>query len=126
MDACKAPPMSRFLPHTETHIPILQKLNPSSPHRRSLLVSTSSLVLLLLPPPASSSALPSFDPVSQSERDASGEVSRRVSEAVSLLEKGRELQAQGDFQRALQYFTRVRLSSSSFYVLFGSRKNSGK
>ncbi|XP_021899788.1 uncharacterized protein LOC110816071 isoform X2 [Carica papaya] len=49
----------------------------------------------------------SFDPVSQAERDASTSVSRRISEAVGLLEKGRELQARGDFSKALDYFTQV-------------------
>ncbi|CBI37529.3 hypothetical protein VitviT2T_005951 [Vitis vinifera] len=111
MGACKVPPISCFLlptpPNCKTPIPIRQKLNPSSPNRRGLLISTSSLLVVLLPPPTSSSALPTFDPVSPNERDASADVSQRVSEAVSLLEKGRELQAQGDFERALQYFTQV-------------------
>ena len=114
MGACKVPPISCFLlptpPNCKTPIPIRQKLNPSSPNRRGLLISTSSLLVVLLPPPTCSSALPTFDPVSPNERDASADVSQRVSEAVSLLEKGRELQAQGDFERALQYFTQVRLA----------------
>ncbi|KAG6775303.1 hypothetical protein POTOM_018747 [Populus tomentosa] len=49
----------------------------------------------------------SYDPVSQAEKEASAAISRRVSEAVELLEKGRELQAQGDFNEALLYFTQV-------------------
>ncbi|KAM3702673.1 hypothetical protein ACB098_04G042100 [Castanea mollissima] len=53
------------------------------------------------------SALATFEPVSPEEREASATISRRVSEAVELLDKGRELQAQGDFNRALQYFTQV-------------------
>ncbi|KAH8507613.1 hypothetical protein H0E87_009962 [Populus deltoides] len=47
----------------------------------------------------------SYDPVSQAEKEASAAISRRVSEAVELLEKGRELQARGDFNEALLYFT---------------------
>jgi len=49
----------------------------------------------------------SYDPVSQAEKEASTAISRRVSEAVELLEKGRELQARGDFNEALLYFTLV-------------------
>ncbi|KAL3591474.1 hypothetical protein D5086_010114 [Populus alba] len=49
----------------------------------------------------------SYDPVSQAEKEASAAISRRVSEAVDLLEKGRELQAQGDFNEALLYFTQM-------------------
>ncbi|XP_057502226.1 uncharacterized protein LOC130786026 [Actinidia eriantha] len=45
--------------------------------------------------------------VSPAERDASALVSRRVGEAVELLERGRDLQAQGDFIHALYYFTQV-------------------
>ena len=49
----------------------------------------------------------SFDLVSQGERDARTLITRRVSEAVELLERGKELQAQGDFPKALQFFTLV-------------------
>lgn len=34
-------------------------------------------------------------------------VTRRVDEAVELLERGRQLQALGDFSQALQFFTQV-------------------
>lgn len=54
-----------------------------------------------------SSALPNYDPVSPAEKDASITLSQRVSEAVELLEKGREFQAQGDFSKALEYFSEV-------------------
>ncbi|XP_061950426.1 uncharacterized protein LOC133673568 isoform X3 [Populus nigra] len=47
-----------------------------------------------------------FDPVSQAEKEASDAISRRVTEAVELLEKGRELHSQGDFNEALLYFTK--------------------
>lgn len=60
---------------------------------------------LLLPCcPASALAL---DLVTREERDASAVVTRRVDEAVELLERGRELQAQGDFTQALRFFTQV-------------------
>lgn len=56
---------------------------------------------------SSAGAASIFDPITESERAASLEVARRVSEAVELLEKGREFQAQGDYVQALQYFTQV-------------------
>ena len=40
-------------------------------------------------------------------------MSQRVSEAVELLEKGRQLQAQGDFNAALSYFSKVTYHTSS-------------
>lgn len=89
-------------------------LNPetkySSSSRRFLLFSLP-LATLILPSSSSSfmSALAaSFNPVSQAERDASNLITRRVTEAVELLERGKELQAQGDFPKALQFFTSVR------------------
>ncbi|KAG2623385.1 hypothetical protein PVAP13_3KG057800 [Panicum virgatum] len=45
--------------------------------------------------------------VTEAERAASAAVSRRVGEAVGLLELGRELQARGEFPEALASFTRV-------------------
>lgn len=51
-----------------------------------------------------------YDPVSPAERDASLSVSQRVSQAVSLLDKGRDLQAKGDFIQALQCFNQVHFS----------------
>ncbi|KAI4345075.1 hypothetical protein L6164_012242 [Bauhinia variegata] len=48
-----------------------------------------------------------YDPVSPAERDASALISYRVSEAADLLEKGREFQAQGDFNAALSFFSKV-------------------
>ncbi|XP_066360114.1 uncharacterized protein [Miscanthus floridulus] len=45
--------------------------------------------------------------VTETERAASAAVSRRVREAVGLLELGRELQARGEFPEALASFTRV-------------------
>lgn len=45
--------------------------------------------------------------VTEAERAESAAVSRRVGEAVGLLELGRELQARGEFPEALASFTRV-------------------
>ncbi|XP_022971626.1 uncharacterized protein LOC111470308 [Cucurbita maxima] len=86
---------------------------PRLPTKRLLLFSLPIATALLLPipsnpiQPSSCDALESFDPVSRSEREASAVISRRVSEAVELLDKGRELQALGDFDQALLYFTQV-------------------
>ncbi|KAF8404357.1 hypothetical protein HHK36_009240 [Tetracentron sinense] len=73
----------------------------------SLPISTTTLLLSCTNQPSSCSALTSFDPVSPAEKDASTVLSQRVSVAVELLEKGKELQAQGDFNGALEYFTQV-------------------
>jgi hypothetical protein len=90
------------------------------PNRRLFLFSLSLPTLLLSPPSNTSScyALDSFDPVSSTEREASAAISRRVSEAVDLLDKGRELQAKGDFGQALGYYTQVP-TLFAFWVLFG-------
>ncbi|XP_061346875.1 uncharacterized protein LOC133292478 [Gastrolobium bilobum] len=92
------------------------------PKRRLLLFSLPLSGFLLLPVPPSfgdgigdsaisnnkfQPASSSYDPVSPSERDASALISQRVSQAVELLEKGRELQALGDFNGALDYFSQV-------------------
>ncbi|KAL5993041.1 hypothetical protein ACLOJK_013961 [Asimina triloba] len=79
--------------------------------RRNILLFTlpisTSLLLFSNPTPLSySSPLPNFDPVSPSEKDASEAFSQRFSVAFGLLDRGRDLQAQGDFNLALQYFTR--------------------
>nr|DAD22682.1 TPA_asm: hypothetical protein HUJ06_024145 [Nelumbo nucifera] len=86
-------------------------LSVAPPIRRRLLVFSLPVSTLLLVPstsrPRSCSALQSFEPVSPAEKDASNALSRRIFEAVQLLDKGRELQAQGDFNQALEYFTTV-------------------
>uniref|UniRef100_A0A7N0TVK6 Uncharacterized protein n=1 Tax=Kalanchoe fedtschenkoi TaxID=63787 RepID=A0A7N0TVK6_KALFE len=81
----------------------------STTRRRSLLLK---LALLASPAPALSATVPSFavegfDPVSDAEKQASLSVAERVNVAVGLLDKGRELQAKGDFVGALDYFTQV-------------------
>ncbi|KAI3814338.1 hypothetical protein L1987_19090 [Smallanthus sonchifolius] len=115
MDACR-PPISHLLPNlNKTLIP--NNRNPfliivSSSSKPQLTIQRRQLLLLSLPiciaksccPPV---AAPVFYPVTAGEQAASLEVSRRVAEAVELLEKGREFQAQGDYVQALQYFTQV-------------------
>jgi len=114
----KAKPIQVKVPISKT------PLQPNT-NRRFFLFSLPLIpttFLLFTPPPSPSnsnahtaqkptslnySALASFEPVSPEEREASATISRRVSEAVELLDKGRELQAQGDFNQALQYFTQV-------------------
>ncbi|KAG5534079.1 hypothetical protein RHGRI_022273 [Rhododendron griersonianum] len=89
------------------------KLHPVVVSRASLSIQRRHLLLFSVPIslssliPLNSSALASFDFLSPAERDASEVVSRRVAEAVELLERGRDLQAQGDFNQALDYFTQV-------------------
>ncbi|KAH9668930.1 hypothetical protein KPL70_021582 [Citrus sinensis] len=83
--------------------------------RRLLFFSLPFSSLLLLPnnrkitnkPSSSDAFAATYDPLTQAEKDASAAVSSRVSDALELLEKGRELQAIGDFNKALQYFTLV-------------------
>lgn len=101
------------------HLPFLCKQKPKTLHKISLSSSSTRRGLLLFTLPISglllsntsplscAASLPKFDPVSPSEKDASAVLSQRVSEAVELLEKGRELQAQGDFRQALDYYTQV-------------------
>ncbi|KAH0988025.1 hypothetical protein GBA52_015202 [Prunus armeniaca] len=130
MGACKAP-----IPHllmtcssSLAQPPNLKSLNPFSKTpllSRRLVLFTLPLATFLLPskgscgdissnsidvnstPSGSSSALSNFDPISAAERDASDAISRRISDALELLEKGRELQALGDFNQALICFTQV-------------------
>ncbi|XP_021274722.1 uncharacterized protein LOC110409630 isoform X2 [Herrania umbratica] len=125
MGACKSPMfhlLSSSNPNTETLTNPL--LNPETTTRRFLLfslpLSTVSTLIILpsstpgtggcsskLEPSFMGALAASFDPVSQADRDASAVITRRVSEAVELLERGKELQAQGDFPKALQIFTTV-------------------
>ncbi|KVH87440.1 Tetratricopeptide-like helical [Cynara cardunculus var. scolymus] len=119
MGAC-SPPISHLLPNPNktlitntTRKPFFIILSSSSKHQ--LTIQRRQLLLLSLPisittiqltcSSSSAVAAPIFDPISEPERAASLEVSRRVAEAVELLEKGREFQAQGDYVQALQYFT---------------------
>ncbi|GLJ48419.1 hypothetical protein SUGI_1022010 [Cryptomeria japonica] len=48
-----------------------------------------------------------YETATQKDKEASYTLEKRVGEAIVLLEKGRELQAQGDFIQALNCFTQV-------------------
>ncbi|KAL6993011.1 hypothetical protein U1Q18_011126 [Sarracenia purpurea var. burkii] len=110
-----SPPNPSQNPNSEPHNlnpkKTLLKLLPINVSGSSLALSRRPFFLFSFPISLaihfSSAAFASFELLSPAERDASAEVSRRVAEAVELLERGRELQAQGDFNQALQYFTQV-------------------
>ncbi|CAN6326043.1 unnamed protein product [Urochloa humidicola] len=89
-----------------------------TPSRRQLLVSAGGLLLAATGGARAAAAaaggqgggaLVGYDGpvVTEADRVASAAVSRRVGEAVGLLELGRELQARGEFSQALASFTRV-------------------
>ncbi|KAK7247582.1 hypothetical protein RIF29_42467 [Crotalaria pallida] len=113
--ACRAPPIPHLpLQKLLTRITIQNcQTKASVSNRRLFLLSLPLSTCLLLPVSSSNGAASTtvsqqqYDPVTASERDASALISQRVSQAVELLEKGRELQAQGDFNGALQYFSQV-------------------
>ncbi|KAL4183749.1 hypothetical protein AMTRI_Chr11g156630 [Amborella trichopoda] len=92
-----------------------QTLSLNSLSRRSLFFSvpSSSLIFLLSLSTKPLLSAP-FDPLTPSEKKASIALSERVSDALKLLDKGRELQAQGNFQQALNYFTQVVQEYSDF------------
>ena len=118
----------------QVKVPISKTPLQPNTNRRLFLFSLPLIpttFLLFTPPPSPSnsnahtaqkpgslnySALATFEPVSPKEREASATISRRVSEAVELLDKGRELQAQGDFNQALQYFTQVIFRPSPYLL----------
>ncbi|KAK7358822.1 hypothetical protein VNO77_00762 [Canavalia gladiata] len=117
--ACRAPIWHVHLRKPKTRIQNSQSKASTSPspaifraqlpQRRLFLFSLPLSGFLLFPVPSfgDNSESANYDPVSPSEREASDVVSQRVSQAVELLEKGRELQAQGDFTAALYYFSQV-------------------
>ncbi|KAF2284442.1 hypothetical protein P3X46_012990 [Hevea brasiliensis] len=118
MGACKAPISNLQLPSSS---PINK--TPENITRRfflfslplcasSSIVTTTPLLVLAnnIPTVQANSCVAraeSYDPVNRAEKEASATLSRRISEAIDLLEKGREFQAQGDFIDALLYFTQV-------------------
>lgn len=57
-----------------------------------------------------------YDFVSDSEKKASQDFSLRVSEAVALLEQGKQAQARGDFAEAFQCFDQVVSLNRSYCV----------
>ncbi|XP_031504522.1 uncharacterized protein LOC116267096 [Nymphaea colorata] len=75
----------------------------------TVLLTFAAPPLLLAAPP-----LPTYDPVTSSERDASSVLQRRVAEAVELLDKGREFQAKGEFSNALECFSQVATNYKDF------------
>ncbi|KAL1364702.1 hypothetical protein HN51_012833 [Arachis hypogaea] len=95
--ACRAPPIS--------HLPPWNPKTPSSLSRRVFLLSLPLSSAFLQSSSYAASTV--YDPVSPSEKDASTLISLRVSEAVNLLEKGKELQARGDFNGSLDCFSKV-------------------
>jgi len=123
--ACSRTPISHLpLRNPKTKIYNSQSRVLQLPNRRLFLFSLPLSSFLLLPVPSfgdgngaiidkfqhgssSSYAATMYDPLSAAEKEASALVSQRVSQAVDLLEKGRELQAQGDFTAALGYFSQV-------------------
>lgn len=83
--------------------------------RRGFLLSTAAALLLACRD--STAAVPPFDPVTERERNVSASLSLRISDAVRLLDLARDLQAKGDYSRALDYFTLVILSASDVHAL---------
>lgn len=114
MGTCKAPIFHLFTSSLSSPCLKLREhpkpiSKPPSTNRRRLLFSlpVSTLLLTNSLQPSSCYALESFDPLSTADRQASFATSQRISEALELLEKGRELQAQGDFDQALYCFSQV-------------------
>ncbi|EEF35753.1 uncharacterized protein LOC8263080 [Ricinus communis] len=117
MGACKAPichlqrPSSPSTPNPRNSNSTRRFFLFSLPLCATCATTTTTLVLTQSSPTVKVEPFlalaESYDPVSQAEKDASANKSQRVSEAIGLLEKGRELQAQGDFSAALPYFTLV-------------------
>ncbi|XP_077213921.1 uncharacterized protein LOC143848766 isoform X2 [Tasmannia lanceolata] len=118
MGAAKLPLLHLLVSDPKPKTPKTQgkiSVTPSTT-RRVLFISLPISTLLVLPNtnPLLSAPLPNFDPVTPSEKNASIAISKRVSDAIELLEKGREFQAQGDFRQALEYFTQVVVDYKDF------------
>ncbi|XP_050208035.1 uncharacterized protein LOC126657401 [Mercurialis annua] len=108
MGACKAPICNLQVPSAP--VPRISGTTARRTFLFSLPLIASSATLSCSTVAGSSSlglAAESYDPLTQAEKDASQDKSRRISEAIQLLDKGREFQAQGDFNSALLYFTLV-------------------
>ncbi|XP_068649362.1 uncharacterized protein [Aristolochia californica] len=99
----RLPPLSAKAQGTGIGTPYLIPMTT----RRVFLLSLPLSSFMLNTIPLLSAPLPKYDPLTPSEKEASTVLSRRISEAIELLEKGKELQAQGDFLHALDYFTQV-------------------
>lgn len=108
MSACRVPsPLLFHLPNLKPRIRISTSSIQSVASRRSLLLLSLPLIIT---PNSIAFAVdePIFDPVTVPEKRASAELSRRVSEAIRLLNLARDLQARGEFSQALEYFTKVK------------------
>lgn len=138
--ACRAPICHLPPQKPKTRIQNSHSRRAQLPNRRLFLFSLPLSSFLLLPVPSfgdgnnaiiidklqsgpSSFAATMYDPVSAAEREASALVSERVSQAVELLEKGRELQTQGDFSGALDYFSKVMMCTYLDILYFSKLPN---
>lgn len=140
MRACKAPPIPHFLPTSSSST---QPANVKWPllSRRLVLLSLP-LATFLLPNKAScsdtnstnvnsttpsgslSSTLTSFNPISIVKRDASEAISRRISDALELLEKGGNCKLQVTLTKLLSVLLRYSLTdftTTTFCLLPVSR-----
>jgi hypothetical protein len=106
------PPTSPHLSHPKSFSSSLPF--PSKATKRSFLFLLISLPFSYLPALAETTSGDAFDPVTDMERQASADVSRRVAKAVELLDTAKDLQAKGDFPQALLFFTQVRTFSFIF------------
>ncbi|KAJ1685890.1 hypothetical protein LUZ63_017280 [Rhynchospora breviuscula] len=101
----KPPPL---LPHVlNPNSPVSSLPSPLRATKRNFLFLLLSLPLSPLPALSESTDGDMFDPVTDLEREASADVSRRIDEAVELLDLARDLQAKGDFPQALLFFTQL-------------------
>lgn len=75
--------------------------------RRSLLLNLAIFAPYAVVSKQPCFAAEGYDPVTEVEKKASSSIAKRINVAVGLLDKGRELQAKGDFVGALDYFTQV-------------------
>ncbi|KAF3334142.1 hypothetical protein FCM35_KLT20746 [Carex littledalei] len=99
------PPPSPHLSHPKSlssSLPFPLKVT-----KRSFLFLLLSLPFSSLPATAEPTGGDPFDPVTDLERQASDDLSRRVDKAVELLDTARDLQAKGDFPQALVFFTQL-------------------
>ncbi|KAJ3703955.1 hypothetical protein LUZ61_007660 [Rhynchospora tenuis] len=100
------PPPLRHLPNPKSLVSSLP--SPLRATKRNFLFLLLSLPLSPLPALSESTdGGDPFDPVTDFERQASADVSRRVDKAVELLDLARDLQAKGDFPQALLFFTQL-------------------
>lgn len=117
MNGCLSPPSathSFLLPPTgripSPPNPIVSSASPPDSYsstRRSLLLNLAIFAPYAVVSKQPCFAAEGYDPVTEVEKKASSSIAKRINVAVGLLDKGRELQAKGDFVGALDYFTQV-------------------